>query len=120
MVTGIIMLIGVLFILNGITSMGNAKVVSRTREMIPAGCEVFAGGSPGLLMLTSTNIMVGVRPSGRVAKAFVIRSGWLRRSKAEELPVEGCRFDQLQSRMEDRKPAEQKACMMALRNYRRK
>ena len=120
MVSGIIMLIGVLFILNGISSMGNSKVVERTRKQIPGGCKVYAGGNPGLLMLTSTNLMVGVRPSGRIAKAFVIRSGWLRKSKAEELPLEGCRMDQLQERMEDRKPAEQRACMMVLRNYRRK
>ena len=120
MVTGIIMLIGVLFILNGLTSIGNSKVVARTRGQIPANCKVYAGGNPGLLMLTSTNLMVGVRPSGRIAKAFVIRSGWLRRSRAEELPLEGCRMDQLQEKMEGRKQSEQRACLMVLRNYRRK
>ena len=120
MVTGIIMLIGVLFILNGISSMGNSRVVARTRALIPGGCEVYAGGNPGLLMLTSTNIMVGVRPSGRIARAFVIRSGWLRKSKAEELPIKGERIEDLEKCMEDRNPAEQRACMMVLRNYRRK
>lgn len=120
MLTGIIMLIGILFILNGITSIGNTRVVTRTRAMFPNGCEILAGGSPGLLMLTSTNMMIGIRPSGRIAKAFIIRSGWLRKSKTEELPLEGCSVNDVQKKMEGRKPAEQKACMMALRNYRRK
>lgn len=120
MVTGIIMLIGVLFILNGLTSMGNSKVVARTRAQIPQGCEVYAGGNPGLLMLTSTNVLVGVQPSGTIRKAFVIRSGWLRRSKAKELPIAGSKIGQLEKKMEDFTPAEQRACMMVLKSYRRK
>lgn len=120
MVTGIIMIIGVLFIMNGVTSMGHSRVVERIRRQIPQTCEVIAGGNPGLLMLTSTNVMVGVRSSGRIAKAFSIRSGWLRRSKAEELPLDGLKVEELQEHVESLKPAEQKACMMILRTYRRK
>ena len=118
MITTIILVIGVLFILNGFTSMMNARTVEGVRAAMPEGCDIYTGSSKGLFCLSSTDAMIAVRKNGSIEKAFLIRRGWLRKSNSAELSLSG-KMEQLANKISEMKPMEQKACTMALHQYTR-
>ena len=120
MITTIIMILGILFILNGISSMGNSRVVEKVRAQMPQGCDIFFGGSKGLLFLSSTDALVAVWRNGKIAKAYCIKSGWLRKSKSKDLHLDGYKMEKISDYMGNLKGQEQKACSMALRQYMRR
>lgn len=120
MLTTVFMVLGILFVINGISSMGNSRVVEKVRAEMPGGCEIFFGGSKGLLFLSSTDALVAVGKNGKIAKAFCIKSGWLRKSKSEDLHLDGYKMEKISDHLGNLKAPEQKACSMALRQYMRR
>ena len=120
MITTIFLILGILFILNGIASMGNSRVVEKVRGQMPRDCDIFFGGAKGLLLLSSTDALVAVRKNGKIAKAYCIKSGWLRRSKANDLHLDGYKMEKISDHMGEMKGQEQKACSLALRQYMRR
>ncbi len=120
MVWNLIILIGVLFIINGLFSMGHSRTVENVKKQMPKKTEIYYGGSRGLLFMPSTDVMLAVQNNGNILKAFSIKSGWLRLSKAEELKLSGCRIQSLEQHVNDLPLAQQKACKMAVRQYQRK
>ena len=95
MINTIILVIGILFIVNGITAMGNSKVIEKVRSQMPQGCDIYFGGSKGLLLLSSTDAMIAVGKNGSIAKAFCIKSGWLRKSRLQELYLNGYKMESI-------------------------
>lgn len=120
MIPTVFMVLGIVFVLNGISTMRNSKVVENVRAQMPADCEIFYGGSKGLLFLTSTDALVSVQKNGIINKAFCIKSGWLRKSKAENLHFDGYRMEKISDHIGELKGPEQKACSMALHQYMRR
>ena len=120
MVWNLIILIGALFIVNGLFSMGHSRTVENVRKQMPKKTEIYYGGSRGLLFMPSTDVMLAVQSNGNILKAFSIKSGWLRLSRAEELKISGCKMQSLEKYIDELLPAQQKACKMAVRQYQRK
>ncbi|MCI8991936.1 MAG: hypothetical protein HFG80_04270 [Eubacterium sp.] len=117
MLWNIIILIGALFIVNGIVSTCHTRVVEKVRKQMPEQTEIYCGGAKGLLFITSTDVMLAVKKNGCIAKAFCIKSGWLRKSKAEELAIEGWNMNRLRNEIPSLQEKQQKACRMAFRHY---
>ena len=120
MVWNLIILIGVLFIVNGIFSMGHSRTVENVRKQMPGKTEIYYGGSRGMLFMPSTDVMLAVQKNGNILKAFSIKSGWLRISRAEELDLCGQGILSLENHIGNLNPAQQRACKMAVRQYQKK
>ena len=120
MFTVIMIIIGILFILNGITTMINSRVVENVRAQMPKGCEIYYGGSKGLLFVCSTDALISVGKNGRIAKAFCIRSAWMTKTRSKDLHLDGVNMERISDHFEGLKNPEQRACSMALRQYQKK
>lgn len=120
MIWNLIILIGVLFIVNGLFSMRHSKIVESVKKKMPKKTQIYYGGTKGMLFMPSTDVMLAVQNNGCILKAFTIKSGWLRLSRSEELKLAGCKMQSLEKSIEKLHPAQQKACRMALRQYERR
>lgn len=120
MIWNLMIIIGILFVINGFVSMGHSRAVEKVRGQMPDRAEIYYGGAKGLLFFSSTDVLLAVKNNGSILKAFSIKSGWLRRSRAEELALKGCQIQSLAKEIPALQPAQQKACIMASRQYERR
>ena len=112
------LLFGVLFIINGIVIMVHSKLLENIRKKMPTDVTIFSGTSKGLLFLASTDVMLGVSSRGIIKEAFSIKSGWLRKSRVQELTSLRGRKIMLLSNIDDTLTIpQQKACQMAAKRY---
>lgn len=117
MLWNILVVIGVMFIINGITMTKHTKALETLRENIGKNADIYSGTQKGLLFMTSTDVMLDIGSNGVIKKAFGIKSGWLRKTMSEELPLNGVRISNLLSHKDELSTAEHKACRMAARQY---
>lgn len=89
MLWNILLAIGILLVINGVVLTHQGLVVEKVRAAISPFGEIVIGSHKGLLFLTTTAVMMAVSPKGIIKKAKVIRSGYLRRTRSIDLPVEG-------------------------------
>lgn len=118
MVWNALCVIGVLLIINGLLMIQQGRILSNVRTSMGNSEEIVCGTTKGLLFLTSTDIMLGVDRKGFIKKAFKIRSGYLRKTKAEALSIEGKKVEELKVNELFQKSGEQKACALAMKQYR--
>ncbi len=117
MLWNVLMVLGVLFIINGMTISRHTRALEMIRKKMGKNTEIYSGMHKGLFFLSSTDVMLDVGSNGAVRKAFGIKSGWLRKTTFEEIALGGINIAKLDNHMESLSPAEKKACMMAARQY---
>lgn len=118
MVWNVLCIIGILLIINGLLMIQQGKVLSDVRTAMGRTEDIVCGTAKGFLFLTSTDVMFGVNSRGFIEKAYKIKSGYLRKTKAESLSVEGEKLEGLNTKELFLKSTEQKACALAIRQYR--
>ena len=112
-----LIVLGVLFIINGITINRHTRALEMIRKKMGKNTDVYTGMHKGLLFLSSTDVMLDVGSNGVVRKAFGVKSGWLRKTTFEEIALNGVNIRKRDGHTDGLSPAEKKACTMAARQY---